>query len=65
LRKKCKVLTIESDEVERASIPIGTTEVENVEYISLGCPKCNTTFLVPVTAIRMLLISKRKQAGLV
>jgi hypothetical protein len=65
LKKKCKVLKITEEEYENASISIDNREINGIQHITFGCPKCNTIIAVPVETLKLFLIIKRKQAGLV
>lgn len=65
MKKKCKICKVEGEEYENANVPIGNEEIDGIEHITIDCPKCKTHIAIPIATIRVFLIVKRKQAGVV
>jgi len=65
LKKKCKICKIEDEEYENANVPMGNEEINGIEHITIGCPKCKTSIAIPIATIRLFLIVKHKQQGVV
>ena len=65
MKKKCKILKIEDEEYAEGMVLIDVADLNGVEHLTIGCPKCKTTIAVPLSTLKLFLVITRKQQGVV